>query len=90
MRQPLRVAAVFAAALMLLGAAPAQDHKHQDKIDRANGTIADFKHDDETMNKWFENAVGYAVFPSIGKGGFGIGGAGVDAKHVVAGDQRGQ
>jgi hypothetical protein len=27
------------------------------------------------MDKFFSSAVGYAVFPSIGKGGLGVGGA---------------
>lgn len=43
---------------------------------RANATIADFKRADPSMNtKFFSTAKAYAVFPSIGKGGVGIGGA---------------
>jgi len=30
---------------------------------------------DPTLVKWFENAYGYAVYPRVGKGGIGVGGA---------------
>ena len=30
---------------------------------------------DPTIEAWFENSAGYAVFPKVGKGGFIIGGA---------------
>jgi len=33
------------------------------------------KEKDPTMEKWFDEAYGYAVFPKVGKGGIGIGGA---------------
>jgi lipid-binding SYLF domain-containing protein len=38
-------------------------------------TIAKFKEGDSGMQGWFKDAYGYAVFPSVGKGGIGIGGA---------------
>jgi lipid-binding SYLF domain-containing protein len=38
-------------------------------------TIAAFKNSDPDMKVFFKKAYGYAVFPTIGKGGFGIGGA---------------
>ena len=37
--------------------------------------IADFRERDPSMDKFFEGSVGYAVFPSIAKAGFIIGGA---------------
>ncbi|MCK6460419.1 MAG: hypothetical protein L6Q95_11055 [Planctomycetes bacterium] len=37
--------------------------------------IKNFKTSDTTIGKWFETAYGYGVFPSIGKGAIGIGGA---------------
>ncbi len=37
--------------------------------------IAKFKEKDPGMEKIFSDAVGYAVFPTVGKGGLGIGGA---------------
>lgn len=38
-------------------------------------TVAQMKAKDSTLAKFFENSRGYAVFPSIGKGGVGVGGA---------------
>lgn len=37
--------------------------------------IAEFKKTNDKINKYFNTAYGYAVFPSIGKGGLGVGGA---------------
>ena len=42
--------------------------------DQYADTIAIFKQDD-AVNPFFENCYGYAVFPTIGKGGIGVGGA---------------
>ena len=42
---------------------------------KAQQTIALFKQTDPELKRFFANAYGYAVFPSIGKGGIGIGGA---------------
>src|SRR6056297_3571878 len=44
---------------------------HADKYDDA---ITSFKSAGET-DRFFESAYGYALFPTIGKGGIGIGGA---------------
>jgi lipid-binding SYLF domain-containing protein len=38
-------------------------------------TIQQFEKGDPGMQAWFREAYGYAVFPSVGKGGIGIGGA---------------
>jgi lipid-binding SYLF domain-containing protein len=38
-------------------------------------TIATFKTKDPGLKKFFSSAQGYAVFPTVGKGGIGIGGA---------------
>ena len=38
-------------------------------------TIAKFKENDPGLQGWFAKAHGYAVFPSVGKGGIGVGGA---------------
>ncbi len=44
----------------------------QDDVEEA---IADFVEADASTQWWFDNAYGYAVFPSVGKGAIGIGGA---------------
>jgi lipid-binding SYLF domain-containing protein len=46
-----------------------------DKMAKYQETIATFKQSD-TAKKYFATAYGYAVFPTIGKGGLGIGGGG--------------
>lgn len=38
--------------------------------------VASFKQADPGIEKFFKGAAGYAVFPSVAKGGIGIGGAG--------------
>ena len=38
-------------------------------------TIAAFKTKDPGLKRFFDSAAGYAVFPTVGKGGIGIGGA---------------
>lgn len=43
-------------------------------IDANNGKD-DFVHADSHMKNLFEKAYGYAIFPNVGKGGIGIGGA---------------
>jgi len=42
--------------------------------DNDKSTIANFKKS-EQVKKFFDKAYGYAIFPSVGKGGFGIGGS---------------
>ncbi len=42
---------------------------------KANETAAAFKKQDPSMKAFFDKAAGYAVFPTVGKGAIGIGGA---------------
>jgi lipid-binding SYLF domain-containing protein len=42
---------------------------------QAAKTIATFKEKDKGIQRFFNSAYGYAVFPTVGKGGIGIGGA---------------
>ena len=47
-----------------------------DALEReAQLAISTFKQQDPTLTKFFDSAYAYAVFPTIGKGGLGIGGA---------------
>ena len=43
--------------------------------DEVAEVIAKYQEGDPGMQGWFAEAYGYAVFPSVGKGGIGIGGA---------------
>jgi lipid-binding SYLF domain-containing protein len=53
----------------------------KNSVKDAKKTITTFKKEDSGITKFFNSAYGYVVFPGIGKGGLGIGGAG--GKGVV-------
>lgn len=64
---------LIAISIITLGfRAEAQKGFDPDKVTEA---IAEFKQTDEDINRFFDSAYGYVVFPSIGKGAIGIGGA---------------
>jgi lipid-binding SYLF domain-containing protein len=50
------------------------DTNNPEQLETAKA-IASFKQHDPSMNRFFENAYGFAVFPSVGKGAFVVGGA---------------
>lgn len=51
----------------------AQDREQLER--EADSAIRAFKQADPTMDEFFSSAHGYAVFPNVGKGGAGVGGA---------------
>ena len=68
--------AVFA-ALSLLGCntAPATQADRDALYADATAALSAFEAKDPGLRRFFEDAVGYATFPSVGKGGLGFGGA---------------
>ena len=66
---------LFMITLVVISAAGAQSRKDQRIIDDAQDAKADFIAADGLMAELFNNAYGYVIFPNVGKGGFGIGGA---------------
>ena len=44
-------------------------------VKEATSTVADFRRADPSLSRFFDGAAGYAVFPAIAKGAFGIGAA---------------
>lgn len=54
---------------------PFNKDKEDKKDNKVAETIATFKRKDPKMKTFFNKAYGYAVFPTVGKGGMGIGGA---------------
>ena len=62
-----RVLSLFAVFVWVSMGSPAWAEPHQD-------TISVFKNAGQS-SRFFKSAYGYAVFPTVGKGGFGIGGA---------------
>jgi lipid-binding SYLF domain-containing protein len=49
--------------------------KADDSVKKANETVAAMKKADPGLDKFFSGAVGYAMFPKVGKGAVGVGGA---------------
>jgi lipid-binding SYLF domain-containing protein len=68
----LGLIAALVAAVAISGTASAWDPAAEQ---RAHETIAAFKKADPSIQTFFNNAYGYAVFPEIGKGAIGVGGA---------------
>ena len=68
---------MFLAALaVVLVCVPSGEVRAQDPREPAvEEAIALFKQADESLVAWFDNAYGYAIFPNVGKGGIGVGGA---------------
>ena len=62
-------------ALLATPALKAQDARQERLIDDAENAKSDFTESNELLQKLFNNAYGYAIFPNVGKGAAGIGGA---------------
>ncbi|PIQ47617.1 MAG: hypothetical protein COW03_14435 [Cytophagales bacterium CG12_big_fil_rev_8_21_14_0_65_40_12] len=69
------ITSVLAIGLLFSTQAFAQKKEKYD-TKKAQKTIIQFKKTDSSLDSFFNNSFGYAVFPSIGKGAIGIGGAG--------------
>jgi lipid-binding SYLF domain-containing protein len=70
---------VIALGALALGASAWAKEKAEDpteEISRAKHTMETFKADDPGLEVHLKGAAGYAVFPTIGKGGLVVGGAG--------------
>lgn len=50
-------------------------YAQKDVSEKSAEAIQEFKKTNDKINKYFNSAYAYAVFPSIGKGGLGVGGA---------------
>ncbi len=85
MRQPVPILAV-----VLLATSIALAADDTSLVSDAKGTIQTFKKTDPKLEKFFSSAAGYAVFPTIGKGAVGIGGAGGDGVLFVGGQPVGK
>lgn len=75
----LLVAATLAAPIVAAPAAATAQSSlggwDPNELDKAYATIESFKEADSGLNTYFNRAYGYAVFPSIGKAAFIVGGA---------------
>jgi len=73
--------------LIVSSASSAWEPDPKDKMElKVQAAILDILAKDPGMQDWFNSAAGYAVFPNVGKGGVGIGGA-HGKGLVIAGDQ---
>jgi lipid-binding SYLF domain-containing protein len=61
--------------VILAAAATAHATTDNELVADAKETVAKFKKTDPGLVSFFDRSAGYAVFPSAGKGGLGIGGA---------------
>jgi lipid-binding SYLF domain-containing protein len=66
---------LMAILVMLILSAPALAGWDPNAEQKALDTVAAFKKNDSGMEAYFSKARGYVVYPSVGKAGFGIGGA---------------
>ena len=74
---------IYALALLpLLAVAPRSGRSDHADVVR---TIASVKEKDPGMRKFFDNAAGYAVFPTVAKGAMGVGGAHGSGEVLVGG-----
>lgn len=66
--------------VLIVFAADAQTKKQKKKMKQASKAVAECKREflekDSTMVTLFNTSYGYILFPKVGKGGFGVGGAG--------------
>jgi lipid-binding SYLF domain-containing protein len=73
----LMICAVMMATMAFTGCAtaPRTEADRARLVDNAQAAISEFKQQDPSMAELFDNAHGYAVFPNVGRGGAGVGGA---------------
>lgn len=70
------LSSLFLALLLTIGLSGCATTPSDDTlIQESHSTIARFIERDGGIRRWVDNAYGYAVFPDIGKGGLGVGGA---------------
>jgi lipid-binding SYLF domain-containing protein len=73
--------AVVVLPALLASSRPAGDDLHKKVLD----TIETLKKADPGITKFFNTSTGYAVFPSVGKGAIGVGGARGSGELIVGG-----
>jgi lipid-binding SYLF domain-containing protein len=74
----LKALFVFAIAAMLVGGcntAPKSEEGRENLVSEADASLNRFKQADPGLNDFMQRGYGYAIFPSVGKGGLIAGGA---------------
>jgi lipid-binding SYLF domain-containing protein len=76
MRAPTLAGCLAAAVVLAAGCSGSQKAYGPTLSEQVTTTIAVMKSQDPNLERWFDDgSYGYAVFPSVGKGAIGIGGA---------------
>ena len=66
---------LFSSVLFFANAAKAQSSKDKELIQDCDSAKAEFIKTDALLSSVFQSATGYVIFPNVGKGAVGIGGA---------------
>lgn len=69
--------ALIAFSILVAGCAtsPVTDNAKQEMRSSVSESLQKFRQSDSSLQAFLDKSYGYAIFPSIGKGGIGIGGA---------------
>jgi lipid-binding SYLF domain-containing protein len=85
MRMTLASSILLATLLTACSGAPKTAEQKESLSNAVKNSVELVKAADPTLQKLFDSAYGYAVLPSVGKGGFLIGGAGGDGEMFQGG-----
>jgi lipid-binding SYLF domain-containing protein len=68
---------LFGAVVVLPGCSttPPTEEARDSLMDDSNASLADMKRVDVGMDDMLKNSIGYVIFPAVGKGAVGVGGA---------------
>ena len=66
---------LFSLVLLFANSAKAQSSKDKELIQDCDSAKAEFIKTDALLSKVFASATGYVIFPNVGKGAVGVGGA---------------
>jgi lipid-binding SYLF domain-containing protein len=77
MKTLMSVMAALVASVMLMACstAPESESKRDALVQEADAALTRMKAADPSLNDVMQRSYGYAIFPSVGKGGVGVGGA---------------
>ena len=66
---------ILSSVIFFTNSARAQSGKEKELIQDCDSAKAEFIQTDPSLSKFFASAAGYVIFPNVGKGAVGIGGA---------------
>ncbi|HMB95479.1 MAG TPA: lipid-binding SYLF domain-containing protein [Tepidisphaeraceae bacterium] len=74
----MKLISLLAAMLMILAScttAPNSENERQMLVQQSTDSLKQMQAEDSSLHSFLEHSYGYAIFPSVGKGGFIAGGA---------------